>query len=197
MRSEQEGWNEINYDELDFEGSKLLGFGSFGKVRTARWRGAHVAVKDLTSNGIDSDDIRSLRKEMRLHASLHFEFVVHLYAASTVRPNFCLVMECAAEGSLERYLRSEKMPLAHPRQVAFLRDVACGMWFLHGKKILHRDLKSANVLIFAGFRLKLCDFGLSKIKNSSSTANRGSVGTLQWMSPEEMNGKPATEQTDV
>lgn len=73
------------------------------------------------------------------------------------------------------------------------------MSFLHSKEVFHRDLKSANVLIFVNRRLKLCDFGLSKIKTDlSSIATSGAVGTTQWMSPELMNElSQADELTDV
>ncbi|CBJ34024.1 protein kinase, TKL group [Ectocarpus siliculosus] len=104
----------------------------------------------------------------------------------------------ASRGSLRENLHSSSEPLAHALQTAFLYDIARGMSFLHKKGILHRDLKSANVLMFANGRLKLCDFGLSKIKTeSSSRSKRGAVGTAQWMSPEEMDESPASERTDL
>lgn len=200
-RSELEelsAWVEIDFTEdLDFEGSIGLGSGGFGEVKTAKWNGSEVAVKHLRENH-NRDLVRAIRKEIRTHASLHFDHVVQLYAASTIAPNLCMVMEFASEGSLRQCLHSTREPLAHPLQAAFLFDIARGMSFLHNKGILHRDLKSANVLVFANSRLKLCDFGLSKIKaESSSRSAKGSVGTSQWMSPEEMDGSAATELTDV
>ncbi|CAM9885399.1 unnamed protein product [Ectocarpus sp. 13 AM-2016] len=136
--------------------------------------------------------------EIRLHSSLSFDFVTPLYAASTIIPHLCLVVELASGGSLQQYLHSASDPLGHALQAAFLYDVARGMTFLHDKGILHRDLKSANVLMFTNGRLKLCDFGLSKVKTDlSSRTTRGAVGTTQWMSPEEMEGSSANELTDV
>lgn len=198
-RSELTGWIEIDYGkDLDFDGSALLGSGGFGEVRTAKWNGADVAVKHLLASGIRRDSVRDLRKEIRLHSSLSFDFVAPLYAACTIAPHLCLVVELASGGSLQQYLYSASDPLAHALQTAFLYDVARGMAFLHVKGILHRDLKSANVLMFASGRLKLCDFGLSKVKTDlSSRSTRGAVGTAQWMSPEEMEESPANEQTDV
>ena len=195
---ELSAWVEIDYGkDLGFEGSIRLGSGGFGEVRTAEWNGSEVAVKYLREDH-NRDLVRAIRKEIRTHASLRHDHVVQLYAASTIAPNLCMVMEYASEGSLWQYLHSARDPLAHPLQAAFLFDIARGMSFLHMKGILHRDLKSANVLVFANRRLKLCDFGLSKIKaESSSHSARGSVGTSQWMSPEEMDGSSATELTDV
>ncbi|CAN0068607.1 unnamed protein product, partial [Ectocarpus sp. 12 AP-2014] len=198
-RAELAGWVEIDYGtDLDFEGSNILGSGGFGEVRTAKWNGADVAVKHLLASGLQRDSVRALRKEIRLHSSLHFDFVAPLYAASTIPPHLCLVVELAGGGSLQQYLHSTSEPLAHALQTAFLYDIARGMSFLHAKGILHRDLKSANVLMFANGRLKLCDFGLSKVKiDLSSRSKQGAVGTTQWMSPEEMDESPANELTDV
>ncbi|CAM9809672.1 unnamed protein product, partial [Ectocarpus sp. 12 AP-2014] len=196
--NELSAWVEIDYEnDLDFEGSIRLGSGSFGEVKTAKWNGSDVAVKYLRE-GDNRDLIRAIRKEIRIHASLHFDHVVQLYAASTIAPNLCMVMEYASEGSLWQHLHSSRKPLAYPLQAAFLFDIARGLMFLHNKGILHRDLKSANVLVFANRRLKLCDFGLSKVvEESSSRSKRWPVGTTPWMSPEEINGSAATQLTDV
>ena len=190
---------EIDFDrDLDLKGSTRLGSGSFGEVRTARWNKSKAAVKHLLADGLGRDDIRALREEVRLHSSLHYDHVVQLHGASTIPPNLCLVYELASGGSLWDYLHATNKPLAHELQAAFLYDVARGMSFLHTKGILHRDLTSSNVLVFDNDRLKLCDFGLSKIKTgSSSRSKRGAAGTAQWMSPEEMDESPANEQTDV
>ncbi|CAB1106626.1 unnamed protein product [Ectocarpus sp. CCAP 1310/34] len=71
------------------------------------------------------------------------------------------------------------------------------MSFSHAKGILHRNLKSANVVIFSNGRLKLCDFGLSKVKTDlSSESKQGAVGTTQRMS-QEMDESAANELIDV
>lgn len=193
------GWVEIDADaELeDMEGAPL-GIGGFGTVRMARWRESVVAVKYLTSASGSRDLIRSLRKEITVHQRLRYDFVVNLYGASTVKPHLCLVMELSRKGSLQDLLRSSEKPLAHALQVAFLYDIARGMLFLHKSGILHRDLKSANVLVFDNHRLKLCDFGMAKVKGSSTTTVSSSgAGTVQWTSPEEFEGGSGTELTDV
>ncbi|CAN0043578.1 unnamed protein product, partial [Scytosiphon promiscuus] len=175
-------WVEIDYGkDLDFKFSTFLGSGVYGEVRTAKWNETYVAVKHLLVGRLPDDTIRDLRKEVSLHSSLHFDFVTQLYAACTKLPDLCLVVELAPGCSLESFLHASREPLTHPLQAALLHDVARGMLFLHGRGILHRDLKSANVLVFANNHLKLCDFGLSKFKTEVSSRSRGGpVGTLQW-----------------
>lgn len=75
-----------------------LGSGGFGMVRLARWNNTLVAVKHLTYNSPKRDIIHDLRREVLVHQGLHFPFVVHLYGASTTKPNLCLVMEHARGG---------------------------------------------------------------------------------------------------
>ena len=184
--------------DLNFERSVELGSGSFGTVRTAKWRGADVAVKKLMATGVRRDAIRSLRKDLKLHCSLNHKFLVRLYAASTVKPELCLVMELARGGSLLSYLRAGNEPLKDALQVSFLYDIARGMQFLHSKSILHGDLRSTNVLVSSNDHLKLSDFGLlSTKKEISNLLDHGIGGRARWMSPEEINGNPPSELTDV
>ncbi|CAM9452570.1 unnamed protein product [Ectocarpus sp. 4 AP-2014] len=197
-RPELAGWIEIDHEkDLDFDGSALLGSGGVSEVRTAKWNGANVAVKHFLASGIRRDSVHDLRKEIRIHSSLSFDFVTPLYAASTIIPHLCLIVELASGGSLQKCLHSASDPLGHALQAAFLYGIARGMTFLHVKGMLHRD-PEPNVLMFANGRLKLCDFGLSKVKiDLSSRSTRGDVGTIQGMSPEEMEGSSANELTDV
>lgn len=100
-RSELTAWVEIHYDkDLDFEGSIQLGRGVFGAVRTAKWNGTDVAVKHLVMDGLHRNDIRALRKDIRIHPSLRLDHVIQLYAASTIAPHPCMVIELASRGSL-------------------------------------------------------------------------------------------------
>lgn len=186
--------------EKQFHGTELLGSGGFGTVWMGKWREGRVAVKEIHFHGGDTDKaIRELRREVRVHNMLRHPFIIQLLAASTRGPKFCLVMELATGGNLSDFLRKRfGRRLCHALQVAFLKDIAIGMNFLHDEGILHRDLKSANVLVCERHQLKLCDFGLAKIKaENSSKVTR--VGTAPWMAPEVLRGPGgnSTEQSDV
>ena len=96
-RQELDQWPEIDCEtEVVDEGH--LGTGGFGTVRLARWHDTLVAVKHITRISPKRDMVHDLRREVKVHYGLRFDFIVHLYGASTVRPNLCLVMERAPGG---------------------------------------------------------------------------------------------------
>jgi len=79
-------------------------------------------------------------------------------------------------------------------------DAAAGMEYLHSKGIVHRDLKTLNLLVTEDFTVKVADFGLSKVKSMSKSIMTGSIhvmGTLAYMAPELLHGKPFNEKVDV
>ena len=78
-----------------------------------------------------------------------------------------------------------------------VEDIALGMAYLYGRKVLHCDLKSSNVLIDSNWNVKLCDFGLSMIKSKLKKHKKGRIGTVQWMSPEILKEQEYTEKSDV
>jgi serine/threonine protein kinase len=101
-----------------------------------------------------------------------------------------MVMEHMLNGSLYHLLHNLQ-PLEWPIRYRIAEDITSGLALLHSKNILHRDLKSLNVLLYSQgiqIRAKLTDFGLSKVKNETtsmtSKASSQSVGTLPWMAPE-------------
>lgn len=192
-------WTEINPADVQFQdGTSPLGSGAFSTVKLARWEGTRVAVKMMNDSSCASPDtIRTLRGEVRVHERLHHEFITHLFGACTMKPNLWLVMEHARKGSLDQYLRRGSSDLDPALQVAFLSDIASGMCFLHRRRILHRDLKSQNVLVFDQDRLKLCDFGLAKVTGGSVASTGVGRGTVAWMAPEVLNNSVATENSDL
>ena len=100
-----------------------------------------------------------------------------------------LVTEYVARGNLQQMLASDE-PLERDTKLQMCHDVAVGMDFLHQTDIIHRDLKSANVLVSDGFRLKICDFGISRqVGMDAPTAMTGHIGTVPWTAPEVLSGE--------
>ena len=100
--------------------------------------------------------------------------------------------------STGEHARNTAQHLHWPRRLAMCLDAAKGMCFLHGEGIIHRDLKSANLLVDRSYRVKVCDFGLARALSTSTGGSRRRVGTPQYDAPEVIvDGKPGDQFSDV
>jgi serine/threonine protein kinase len=95
--------------------------------------------------------------------------VVNFIGACHRAPTRCLVTEYCARGSLDKLLHRSGLALDLPKRIEFALDIARGMACLHAQQpiIIHRDLKTANLLVSARFEVKVADFGLSRIKDAT------------------------------
>ncbi|KAM8933758.1 mitogen-activated protein kinase kinase kinase 20 isoform 1-T1 [Pelodytes ibericus] len=180
---------QIKFNDLQFFES--CGGGSFGSVYRAQWlsQEKEVAVKKLLK----------IEKEAEILSMLSHRNIIQFYGAVLEPPNYCIVTEYAAGGSLYEYInsnRSEEMDMDHI--MAWATDVAKGMHYLHMEapiRVIHRDLKSRNVVITSDGVLKICDFGASRFH--SHTTHMSLVGTFPWMAPEVIQSLPVSETCDT
>ena len=125
---------------------------------------------------------------------------VSLAGVSVSAPLFYIVMEFCAYGSLYDVLkrRREKNSFTKPTQVLdWSRQIAHGVNYLHANKIVHRDLKSPNILISDNNVLKISDFGTSKQMSNRRSQAMSFIGTSAWMAPEVIRQEPCSEKVDV
>lgn len=186
----------IAYNEITF--GKELGRGGFGVVHQATWRHSPVAVKQILSSNLSSEAQEEFKTESAIMARLRAPNIVQFYGYC-VSPRYCLVMEYMPKGSLFGLLHS-KESLDWSVRYRLVTDMACGLAFLHADKILHRDIKSLNVLLDENFKAKLSDFGLSRIKSETKSTIKasGMVGSLPWMAPEFSQRRAVyTQKSDV
>lgn len=96
-----------------------------------------------------------------------------------------LVTEFLEKGSLFDQIHKKKTTFTEAQQFEIIDDIVKGMVYLHNmKQMLHRDLKSSNVLIDEDWKVKLCDFGLSGYKKKKTKkGHKNKIGTYQWMAP--------------
>ncbi|KAM6176025.1 mitogen-activated protein kinase kinase kinase 20 isoform 3-T3 [Erethizon dorsatum] len=180
---------QIKFDDLQF--FENCGGGSFGSVYRAKWisQDKEVAVKKLLK----------IEKEAEILSVLSHRNIIQFYGVILEPPNYGIVTEYASLGSLYDYInsnRSEEMDMDHI--MTWATDVAKGMHYLHMEapvKVIHRDLKSRNVVIAADGVLKICDFGASRFHNH--TTHMSLVGTFPWMAPEVIQSLPVSETCDT
>ncbi|TST73076.1 Mitogen-activated protein kinase kinase kinase 10 [Bagarius yarrelli] len=195
---------EIDFSELCLE--EVIGAGGFGKVYRGVWRNEEVAVKAARQDPDEDISVtaESVRQEARLFWMLRHPNIIALKGVCLKEPNLCLVMEYARGGALNRALAGKKVP---PRVlVNWAVQIATGMDYLHNQTIvpvIHRDLKSSNILILepvewddlSGKTLKITDFGLAR--EWHRTTKMSAAGTYAWMAPEVIKLSLFSKSSDV
>ncbi|AGO84667.2 Serine/threonine protein kinase [Pandoravirus salinus] len=182
----QDEW-ETTIDDIDM--GPLLGRGGFGEVHRGTWRGTDVAVKTLPTDALTKTDIQQFKDEVRVMTALRHPNIVLFMAACTKPPRLCIVMEHMALGSLSDLLENEfvtQIPFALKAKIAY--QAAKGMHFLHSSGVVHRDLKSPNVLLDSKWNAKISDFGLTQWADRARAGE--SIGTVHWSAPEVLSGDP-------
>ncbi len=170
----------VPFYDLSIDG--LLAEGSFGKVYKGRWLEQEVAIKRLEGK-LTEPERKEFIREVNIMKQLRSEHVMPIYAVCDEPERACVVMKYMAQGSL--YSLLEKSPqLSDVQKHQLILDVALGLHYLHSQEILHRDLKSGNVLIDKSGNARISDFGLSKAGSSSMSTLVKQSQDIQWMAPE-------------
>ncbi|ETM41878.1 TKL protein kinase [Phytophthora nicotianae] len=187
-----------NVDMADVVIGRVIGEGAFGKVFKASWKGRDVAVKVLIRQNLSADVVREFETEVKIMSFLHHPNICMLLGACLAPANRALVIELVEQGSLWAILRTRRRQLTDEMRARFVLDTARGMSYLHQFElpILHRDMKSPNLLVERDYSIKISDFGLSRVKAQIQTMT-GNCGTVQWMAPEVLGNRKYTEKADV
>jgi serine/threonine protein kinase len=186
----------IDFSEITV--GRMIGEGAFGKVHEGKWRGKAVAIKLLICQELRNDILNEFQSEVEIMSVLRHPNICRLLGACMDPPNRALVVELLQRGSLWGVLRTNRKSIDLEMRTRFIYDTAKGMSYLHHfeRPILHRDLKSPNLLVDKNYNIKLSDFGLARVKAHVQTMT-GNCGTVQWMAPEVLGNQKYTEKADV
>ncbi|OIV94190.1 hypothetical protein TanjilG_13807 [Lupinus angustifolius] len=185
-------WEEITMGER-------IGLGSYGEVYRGEWHGTEVAVKRFLDQDFYGEALEEFKSEVQIMKRLRHPNVVLFMGAVTRPPNLSIVTEFLPRGSLYRLIHRPSNQLDVRRRLRMALDAARGMNYLHNctPMIVHRDLKSPNLLVDKNWVVKVCDFGLSRMKNSTFLSSRSTAGTAEWMAPEVLRNELSDEKCDV
>lgn len=177
-----------------------LGEGGMGRVFRARRvdDGAEVAIKVLRPElAVDDEAVRRFAREARAAGAVASRHLVPVLGAGGTGGLRYLVMALVSGGSLARRIQRDG-PLGVEAVVEILGQVARGLDALHGQGLVHRDVKSSNVLLGDDGCARLSDFGLVKGSAYSALTRPGQlVGTLDYIAPELIRGEEAAPASDV
>jgi tRNA A-37 threonylcarbamoyl transferase component Bud32 len=176
---------------------KLLGAGASGRVflATDEVAGRSVAIKMFFAAGARGGAAyERFVREARLASTLRHPSLVEVYDVSVERG--FLVMEYLTGGSLaQRLAAGERLAAVQVRRMAI--DIIAGLEAAHHRGVVHRDVKPANVFFDARGTAKLGDFGVAHLVDLGQTQTGGLIGTLAYMSPEQITGAPISIAADL
>ena len=189
---------EIRFEELVFPKDCLIGSGAFGEVKKAYWRKTLVSVKFLKTDFENKENqVIPFIEEFNLLKQLRHPNILLYIGGNISGKQHFLITEYCENGNLFEFLHgAEPAELEDIERLNLALEIAQGINYLHSFKppILHRDLKSLNILLDKNYVAKIADFGWARLRNEHMTKLRG---TFQWMAPEVISKENYTEKADV
>ncbi|XP_061183840.1 interleukin-1 receptor-associated kinase 4-like [Saccostrea echinata] len=195
------GSQAINFSVLQFhtnsfderpasQGGSVIGRGGFGTVYKARFQNNYVVAVKRLKDPEDPVMLKQFETELKTLAAYHHENIVELVGYSIDGPEKCLVYEFMPNGSLEDRLHclNGTPPLSWQLRLDIAYGTARGIVYLNDNGLVHRDIKSANVLLDEKFVPKVGDFATARLAPSGSSTTVAStklvIGTSAYMAPE-------------
>ncbi|GMY38484.1 L-type lectin-domain containing receptor kinase IX.1-like [Fagus crenata] len=201
------GPKKFSYDELahatnDFNDREKLGQGGFGAVYKGFLRDSNsfVAVKKVAKGS--KQGIKEYSSEVKIISRLRHRNLVQLIGwCHDRRGELLLVYEFMSNGSLDSHLYKEESVLIWAMRYKVAQGLASSLLYLHEEWeqcVLHRDIKSSNIMLDSHFNAKLGDFGLARlVDHAKGSQTTGAVGTMGYMAPEYYTNNRASKESDV
>jgi serine/threonine-protein kinase len=185
----------------DYLVRRLIGEGGMGKVYEAEERLSkrRVALKVLHQELARSEQGRRLfLNEMQILAHLEHPNIVRSLASTEANGELVMVLEYLDGRTLRALLNAEGR-LEWTQAIRIVADIAAALSAAHGQEppIIHRDLKPENIMVLEGGSVKVMDFGIAKVIEALNQTNTQSVGTLQYMSPEQIDAHTIDHRSDL
>ncbi len=193
-----------------YEIESALGAGGMGEVYRAKDTrlGRNVAIKVLPEKlARDTERLQRFETEARVIAALNHPNILSIHDIGTYGGAPYLVSECLDGQTLRMELSGWALPVR--RVVDYGTQIAQGLAAAHDKGIVHRDLKPENVFVLRDGRVKILDFGVAKLMRPEASSDEGAtidagptsagvvLGTVGYMSPEQVRGEPADARSDI
>lgn len=189
----------LNYTIGEYRLVDLLGAGGMGEV----YRGVHtkigrvVAVKVLSQANRGPEFLERFLNEARIQSQLQHPNIATLYDFLEFNNQPCIIMEFVEGQTLSDLIQTHgAIP---PREaIALFNPILSAIGYIHSQGVTHRDIKSSNVKISSSGQVKLLDFGIAKSGSSPALTQAGGfIGTLQYLSPEQLKGGYADARSDI
>jgi beta-lactam-binding protein with PASTA domain/tRNA A-37 threonylcarbamoyl transferase component Bud32 len=194
-----DGFEEGQLIDNRYRIERKLGAGGMADVYLAEDQtlGRRVALKVLLKRFVDDEQfVERFRREAKSAAGLNHPNLVSIYDWGQIGPLYYIVMEYV-EGETLKDLIRRKGRLAGGEAVAIALELLAAVDFAHAHHVVHRDIKSQNILIDRAGKVKVTDFGIARAGDSSMTEAGSILGTAQYLAPEQARGEAVDERSDL
>ncbi len=188
---------------LNYEIKSIIGEGGMGSVYLAEHTQMHrvVAIKVLLPQFMSRPEIRErFKNEASTLANLQHPNIVGLYDYLEDEAGMYLIMEYVEGEPLDDYIKNVTGPMPEVRVVPIIKEILSAVGHAHKFNIVHRDIKPANIIVAKNGSVKILDFGIARIigdGNKNLTKTGTQMGTIFYMSPEQVEGKSADFRSDI
>ncbi len=157
-----------------------------------------IAIKILSSKFISNQNsLERFKREAKNHAKLIHPNIVSVFGFTDEDNILGIVMEYVEGETLEKLIKKNQQ-INYIDALNILKQILSGVGFAHSKGFVHRDIKPSNIIINNNGLVKIMDFGIAKTIYEKSITKTGSkIGTVLYMSPEQIKGEEATRQSDI
>jgi len=189
---ESDKW-QISYEELTFD--EMISAGSSGEIYLGYYYGTAVAIKKFLS--LDQEQRDQIQREYMLLRGCSHPNIIQFLGFCNHSTGVYLITEYVEHGDLfDLLIFGDGKELSWKIRMKIALQIAQACYYLHAKNIIHRDLKSQNILMSDNYKVKLCDLGLATIIAAQKRMTMG-VGTNEWMAPEIGMNDGYTNKVDV
>ena len=188
---------------LNYEIISLIGEGGMGSVFLGKHTQVErtVAIKSLLPQFMSNNEIKQrFKNEASTLARLQHPNIVGLFDYYEDESGMFLIMEYVKGNPLDEFIRDVTGPMPEERAVPIMKGILEGFSYAHQQGIIHRDIKPANVIITKEDEVKILDFGIARLLgdgNHNLTKTGTQMGTVYYMSPEQVQGKKVDVRSDI
>ncbi|XP_014899429.1 serine/threonine-protein kinase Nek1 isoform X3 [Poecilia latipinna] len=183
-----------------YEKVKQIGEGSFGKAILVKSKddGRQYVIKEIGISGMSSKERQESRREVAVLANMSHPNIVQYKESFEEGGCLYIVMDYCEGGDLFKKINSQKGVLFPEEQILdWFVQICLALKHVHGRKILHRDIKSQNIFLTKEGTVQLGDFGIARVLNSTVELARTCIGTPYYLSPEICENKPYNNKSDI
>ena len=207
----------LNFDDLKYDLNDIIYFSEYSTLYRGKYFHNDICIKEIKNIiNLEETELDKIKNEIDISLKLHHKNIINTlgYSFNHKKTKIYIISEYMKNKSLKYFIETKKGNIPLKQKLLFIYEISLAIEYMHSRnyKILHRDIKSSNILLDDNLHCKLCDFGMSKYyindkslklnidgSNNSLSTNyqTNSQSTLFWMSPEYLCDGIINEKSDI